>query len=315
MKAETEEYLGMLTGGEVRLAPFELRGPLYLRRFPLYGATLFGRDVVFAFVRNDSLSPSDYLNHAAKLSGRIGRPVVFVFRSISGSRRNAFLRTSVGFVVPKNQMFIPPFIDVREWMPRVRERKDVLGNAAQVAVLREIEKGDVGGTPFRDLAARFGYSSTVITNAAADLAEHGLAEVVGGRPKSLKFKARGAELWKLANGVMRSPVRKTLLNRRMPHGLPCAGETALSERSMLSAPTIPVFAATGAALDDPAAFERADSKDEARSAIQVWCYDPGVIGADGVDGYSLYLSLKDVNDPRVQGELEEMMEKMKRTES
>ena len=40
-----------------------------------------------------------------------------------------------------------------------------------------------------------------------------------------------------------------------------------------------------------------------------------VIGADGVDGYSLYLSLKDVNDPRVQGELEDMMEKMKRTES
>ena len=312
MKAETEEYLGTLTGGEVRLAPYELRGPLYLRRFPLYAAKLYGRDVVFAFVRNDSLSPSDYLNHAAKLSGRIGCPVVFVFRSISGSRRNAFLRTSVGFVVPKNQMFIPPFIDVREWMPRVRERKEVLGNAAQVAVLREIAKGDVEGVTFRDLAERFGCSSTMITNAAADLSEHDLAEVVGGRPKSLKFKARGAELWKLAKGLLRSPVRKTLLNRRMPHGLPCAGETALSERSMLSAPPVPVFAATGAALKDPAVFEQADSKDDAKSEIQVWSYDPGVIGDDGVDGYSLYLSLKDENDPRVRGEIEDMMEKMKR---
>ena len=93
------------------------------------------------------------------------------------------------------------------------------------------------------------------------------------------------------------------------------GETALSERSMLSAPPTPVFAATGAALRDSAVFEQADSKDDARSVIQVWSYDPGVIGADGVDGYSLYLSLKDVNDPRVQGELEDMMEKMKRTES
>ena len=186
--------------------------------------------------RNDSLSPSDYLNHAAKLSERTGCPVVFVFGSITGSRRNAFLRTSVGFVVPKNQMFIPPFIDVKEWMPRVRERKDMLGNAAQVAVLREIAKGDVEGVPFCDLAERFGYSSTMITNAAADLADHDLAEVVGGRPKSLKFKARGAELWRLAKSLLQSPVRKTLLNRRMPHGLPCAGETALSERSMLSAP-------------------------------------------------------------------------------
>lgn len=308
MKEEIEEYLGVLTGGKVRLAPFELRGPLYLKRFPLHRAKPYGREVVFAFVENDSLSPSDYANHAAKLSERIGIPVVFAFRGISGSRRNAFLRSSVGFVVPKNQMFIPSFIDVKEWMPRVRERKDILGNAAQVAVLREIVKGDVGGVPFCDLAARFGYSSTMITNAAADLADHDLAEVVGGRPKSLKFKARGAELWRLAKGLLQSPVRKTLLNRRMPHGLPSAGETALSERSMLSAPLIPVFAATGALLKDSGMFAPADSKDDAQSVIQVWSYDPGVIGADGVDGYSLYLSLKDANDPRVQGELEDMME-------
>lgn len=307
MKAEIEEYLGELTGKEVRLAPYELHGPLYLKRFQLYVAKLYGREVVFAFVRNDSLSPSDYLNHAAKLSERTGCPVVFVFGSITGSRRNAFLRTSVGFVVPKNQMFIPPFIDVKEWMPRVRERKDMLGNAAQVAVLREIAKGDVEGVPFCDLAERFGYSSTMITNAAADLADHDLAEVVGGRPKSLKFKARGAELWRLAKSLLQSPVRKTLLNRRMPHGLPCAGETALSERSMLSAPPLPVFAATGAVLKDPAMFEQADSKDDARSKIEVWSYDPVVIGGNGVDGYSLYLSLKDVSDPRVQGELEDMM--------
>ena len=310
MKTETEEYLGELTGQNVRIAPYELRGPLYLKRFPLGMAKLYGREVVFAFVRNDSLSPSDYLNHAAKLSERTGCPVVFVFGSITGSRRNAFLRTSVGFVVPKNQMFIPPFIDVKEWMPRVRERKDILGNAAQVAVLREIVKGDVEGVPFCDLAARFGYSSTMITNAAADLADHDLAEVVGGRPKSLKFKARGAELWKLASGLLQSPVKKRMLNRRMPHGLPCAGETALSERSMLSAPTNPVFAATGKALRDPSVFEQADSKDDAQSEIEVWSYDPAVIGCDGIDGYSLYLSLKDVNDPRVQGELEDMMEKM-----
>ena len=310
MKEEIEEYLGVLTGGKVRLAPFELRGPLHLKRFPLHRAKLYGREVVFAFVGSGTLSPSDYANHAARLSERIGCPVVFAFKAISGSRRNAFLRSSVGFIVPKNQMFIPPFIDVREWMPRVRERRNFLCNAAQVAVLREIVRGDVEGVPFSDLASRFGYSSTVITNAAADLVAHGVAEVVGGRPKSLKFNARGAELWRLAKGLLRSPVRKTLLNRRMPHGLPCAGETALSERSMLSAPPIPVFAATAALLKDSAAFALADSKDDARSRVEVWGYDPGVIGADGVDGYSLFLSLKDANDPRVQGELEDMMEKM-----
>lgn len=311
MKSEIEEYLGVLTGEKVRLAPYELHGPLYLKRFPLYVTKLYGRDIAFAFVENDNLAPSGYLSHAAKLTEQIGMSVVFVFRAISGSRRNAFLRSAVGFVVPKNQMFIPPFIDIRERMPRVRERKDFLVNAAQVAVLREIVKGDVEGVSFSDLAARFGYSSTMITNAAADLVAHGIAEVVGGRPKSLKFKARGAELWRLANGLLQSPVRKTLLNRQMPHGLPCAGETALSDRSMLSAPPIPVFAATSALLKNQAEFEAADSMDDARSKVEIWCYDPGIIGADGVDGYSLYLSLKDESDPRVQGELEDMIEDLK----
>ena len=80
---------------------------------------------------------------------------------------------------------------------------------------------------------------------------------------------------------------------------------------MLSAPPLPVFAATGALLKDSGMFAPADSKDGAQSVIQVWSYDPVVIGGDGVDGYSLYLSLKDANDPRVQGELADMMKEMK----
>ena len=311
MKEEIEEYLAVLCGRAVRLSPCELKGPLYLKRFELFVSKVFGREVAFALVARDSLAPSDYASLATKLSEKIGCPVVYAFRSVNGSRRNAFLRLMVGFIVPGNQMFIPPFIDVREWTPRVRERKDVLGNMAQVVVLREIVKGDVGGASFCDLAARFGCSSTMITNAAAELAAHGLAEIIGGRPKSLRFKARGVGLWRLAQGVLRSPVKRTLLNRRRPQGLSCAGLTALAERSMLSAPTLPVFAATRAALKDPAVFEPADSKDDAESSVEVWGYDPTVIGADGVDAYSLYLSLKDANDPRVEGELEDMMENLK----
>ena len=311
MKDEIEEYLSILSGGIVHLAPFGLRGPLWLKRFPLLITKVFGRKVVFALVEDDALSPNDYTHHAAALSERTGCPVVFVFKSISGSRRNAFLRASVGFIIPKNQMFIPPFIDVKEWRPRIHERKDLLGNVAQVVVIREIVKGDVEGKSFCDLAARLGYSSTMITNAVMELVAHDLVEVVGRRPKALMFKAKGVQLWKLAGAFLRSPVKKKLFNRKLPVGRPSAGLTALSERSMMAAPSVPVFAVTNAILKDSSAFESAESKDDAASELEVWSYDPGVVGAVGVDDYSLYLSLRETSDPRVLGELEDRMEKLK----
>ena len=47
--------------------------------------------------------------------------------------------------------------------------------------------------------------------------------------------------------------------------------------------------------------------------VQVWKYDPAKFSSvpDRVDPLSLYLSLKDDPDPRVQGELRAVMEEMK----
>ena len=56
----------------------------------------------------------------------------------------------------------------------------------------------------------------------------------------------------------------------------------------------------------------ADSRYEG-DYVQVWKYDPVKFSPvpDRVDPLSLYLSLKDDPDPRVQGELRAVMEEMK----
>ncbi|EFB40206.1 MULTISPECIES: hypothetical protein [Parachlamydia] len=46
--------------------------------------------------------------------------------------------------------------------------------------------------------------------------------------------------------------------------------------------------------------------------LEVWNYDPELFAKDGiVDPFSLYLSLQESKDERVEGALEEMMEKIK----
>ena len=46
--------------------------------------------------------------------------------------------------------------------------------------------------------------------------------------------------------------------------------------------------------------------------LEIWHYDPDLFAKKGcVDPYSLYLSLKETEDERVEAALEELMEKIK----
>lgn len=293
-------------GEKAKLTDVVVDGPPYLRRFPLVRIRLFGRDIVFAFVQRDSFSPSQYARHAAQLAQCAGSPVVYVFPTINGSRRNAFLRESVGFVVPGNQFFLPPLLDIKEWKPRCAEIGEHISFAAQAVLIRHLVKGDVEGLPMVEIASRTGYSSMTITKVAAEFEGHGLAVIIGTRPKSLQFKMPPDALWKMAERKMRSPVVKTLLSK-VRADFPHAGITALSERSNLAPPDTEVVACVKDKIDERVC-QAADSMDDAKSEIQIWAYSPLVAGGDEIDKYSLYLSLRSMNDPRVEGELEDLME-------
>ena len=92
-----------------------------------------------------------------------------------------------------------------------------------------------------------------------------------------------------------------------------AGISALSHLSMLADDPIPTYAMSSAAYKS--AFEGGKIVEIAvgngRSAlIEIWSYAPAVLARDGdaVDRLSLYLSLRDSPDERVQGQLSAMME-------
>lgn len=308
LQEKTKEYLAAVFGENTEIRPYSLNGPMFLKRFPLFVAELLGHKIAFAVVTRDSLTPKEYARFAIQLRERIAMPPVFVFASMNGSRRNAFLREKVGFVVPGNQFFLPPFMDIKEWSPRTYERREFLSFASQAIILRELVMGDVEGRPLSGLAHIFGYSCTTMTNAAAELSENGIVEIVGMRPKTLGFLKRGRELWDGVSNRLRSPVKRVVLNKTMPAGLVTSGLSALSERTMIAEPMLKVFAATNADISNPKVFSVAESKDDAKSELQIWYYPPTSICGNGVDKYSLFLSLRKTSDPRIEGELEDLLE-------
>jgi hypothetical protein len=93
-----------------------------------------------------------------------------------------------------------------------------------------------------------------------------------------------------------------------------AGLTALANYSMLAAPPAPVVATTTTTwkqLQQQFNWEPAVVGDPDALEVELWSYEPKLLATENVvDRLSLYLSLKDDADERVQGALEEMMEGM-----
>ena len=58
----------------------------------------------------------------------------------------------------------------------------------------------------------------------------------------------------------------------------------------------------------PEVLKCIDYGGDARSLLQVWRYDPCLCGKEQVDRLSLYLSFGDERDPRVESEIERMLE-------
>ena len=110
-----------------------------------------------------------------------------------------------------------------------------------------------------------------------------------------------------------NPVKKIArcLNPDVCKAFPMAGESALSELSMLSSPSVEVRACyeKDNRLKDLTVVEDDGwTVDDNYIKLEIWKYDPCVLSSGKtVDVISLGLSLADVNDERVEGEMQSLM--------
>ena len=155
------------------------------------------------------------------------------------------------------------------------------------------------------------FSRASVHTAFEQLQLTGLARRMPARCVQLEFVQHARALWERALPLLQNPSRRTVELDRMPNGLRVclAGESALAERTMLAAPREAVSAC---ALHDylrlphqPAALPSA-AGDTAH--LQLWLHSPSLIGGDGVDPLSLYLTLRQNADERVQQALEQLLD-------
>jgi hypothetical protein len=146
----------------------------------------------------------------------------------------------------------------------------------------------------------------------------GLAEVTAeGRERVLRFSYDKRALWEKSRDLMRSPVKKRTYIHP-PHGRwegISAGLTALAHFTMLAPPANPVYAVDlngWKGMNLQKTILELPVPEHQSIELEIWNYSPLLFNKedDVVDRFSLYLSLRDNSDERVQSALEKMMEEV-----
>ncbi len=169
--------------------------------------------------------------------------------------------------------------------------------------------------PSKQIAENLRYSEMGISKARSELEANQLCDVTRkGKEMRLRFPYSSQELWDKAEPLLRTPLLK---QHWIQWGKPAqdvkrAGVSALSQFSNLADDATPRFALKKQGflrLLEQGELYGCPDRHEADACIEAWSYDPTLLSDEKtVDPLSLYLSLRDNPDERIQSALTDMME-------
>ncbi len=320
---ETEKYLKETLGIDVCIRPFattqKTNFPLFIRQlYDFYQVHLFGRKIILLNNEGEEKTTADQLRkHAQMVEQTLHCPVVFVFPFLQPYNRKRLIQKQVAFIVPGKQMFIPQlFVDLRDFRQTVPNKKEKLLPAAQCILLYHLLKENIESFPLKTLAKKLGYTQATVTRAVQVLVGKSIATKIG-KNKEIRivFKQKKKDLWQRALPFLQNPVKKVYSLEHPPktHVVYRASFSALARYTNLAEGDKQYFAVS---RND---FETLKKKKhiqivpsgEADVLLEVWKYAPGLLAENQVvDPLSLYLSLKDEEDERVQKALDDLLEQV-----
>jgi DNA-binding transcriptional ArsR family regulator len=316
-----ERYFSDVLGLKVEPKPWQDadRLPFFLQdAYLFYEVSLLGvpslimesRDVV-------ELSPAVVRDHIERIKEQSNKLCIYLRPAVSAYNRKRLIEQRVPFVVPGKQMYLPDLgIDLREHFRKLGGARKSLSPAAQTVVLYELVFGTTPEITPSELATKLGYTRMTMTRALDELATQELAEVNRkGRERWLRFPSDRRALWQKAEPFMRSPVKKRIWakhDRRFERWI-IAGLSALPHYSMLNPPQASVFALSRSTWRQPQQDSVAESPflENGGSELELWSYEPERFAQNRLaDPFSLYLSLRENRDERVQQALSSMIEQI-----
>ncbi len=316
-----KDYLYRTTGITLHLTKWSGKTSLsyYLNEiYAFYKADILDTTVIIMEqTSTEEQTPATIKKHCEQVNKTWQGAVIYLSDSITPYNRKRLIEHKVPFVIPDNQMYLPDLgIDLREHFRQVRSSKITFSPSTQVLVLYALLNKTSGPFTPAGMAAILNYTPMTLGRAFDELEAAGICEVKSmGRERFLTLPDNGKDLWDLALPYMKNPVRAVYYISPSEdflklHTIFRSGLPALSEYSMLADPGYPVIAIGPDTWNSiKAGIRLLPIREEGAAELQVWRYSPETLSpGDTVDIFSLYLSLMDEKDERIQKALSEMME-------
>lgn len=293
--------------------------PFFLKERNAFYSTRFMKRVCILMVAKNQQeeTPAMIRKHIDLLEPKTGgAEVIYVQRHLNPFNRKRFIEQKISFIIPGNQLYLLPLgVDFRERFKRASVQSKILSPSAQVVVLHVLLKvPEAGIIRLADLSVQYGYSLMTVSRAFSEIESLSLGKVsMRKRMREMTLKGAKRETWENALQYLRNPVirRFYLAPTDSVSGALRAGLSALAGYSMLAEPENKILAvnsASGTSLLRQYGKDKLLSADQHALEIEVWSYDPNYFATEGVvDRLSLYLSLRDNRDERVEAALDDMM--------
>lgn len=319
-----KKYLEETLGIEISILPWkdQKKLPLFLvNAYTFFETSLLNNRCLIMVPKNDiDLTPHTIQKHWKQVIEKWNNPCVYISGTTSSYNRKRLIQYRIPFIIPNNQIYIPDFgYDLREHFKQQRVHKEFFSPATQAVVISTLLREKNERLIPSELAVILGYSPMTMTRAFNELEAAGIGKLIKkGKERWWVFEDTKRGLWEQTNNMLRSPVKSREPMKSWPISkmmqMPLAGVSALAEMTMINSPLLPIYAI---GIEDylriniPKGFYRLFHIDEADFELETWNYNPTLFSKDGkVDPFSLYLSLRETTDERIEIALEELLEKI-----
>ena len=312
-----ESYLKENIDEHITVKPWNKKNdfPILLRnKYNFYEMNILGKQCVLMEIIDEVPNIDQLQKHIKQIENLTKGHLVLFYKNITRYRRKSLIKNRIAFVLEDGQMYLPFLgLDLKKVQEIVEKDIKRFTIPAQIAYLYFLYHKDevVNMTEFAD---KMGFNKMTASRALNDLYHANLITYkIGGKTgRSKEYKRiTDPDYYMYGKEYLKTPVRKTIHVKTKPLGALTAGFDALAELSMINPPSHPILAVDKNRLKKEQ-IEIVENKDLIKDSqlveLQLWDYDPKLFADKRhVDLMSLYVSLEEEADERVEQALEEVL--------
>lgn len=285
-----------------------------LLTYKFYDGEFHGMPLLFAEPKGKVATPRCLSVTANNLTSLLQLPIVFLLPACPAYERQRLIDKDVYFVVSEKYVHLPMLL-ANERVRKTKQAK-TLTPVAQYLLLYHLQIGSIEGMAARDIEDKIPYSYASITLGLTCLEDLGLCKRVaeGSKRKVIHFDMKGMNLWEQAQPFLVNPVEERIYCDGLlsDDSFPECGINALAHYTRLNPDperTIMMSVKQLRNFKSSEALVRPNEFD-GNIIIEAWKYPPVTatgVKAEWVDKLSLAISLREDEDPRVEGEVERLI--------